>query len=56
MKKRCSKYHLLSTAEEFSSLKENSVYLEAAKNGAILCGIEDGVMKWVVWKRDLGTS
>ena len=38
---------LAGIGERFSSLKENSTYLEAAKNGAVLRGIKDGVMKWM---------
>lgn len=35
---------LVGIGEGFSSLKENSTYLEAAKEGAVLCGIKDGAM------------
>lgn len=38
---------LVGIGEGFSSLKENSTYLEAAKEGAVLCGIKDGAMKWM---------
>lgn len=41
---------LVGIGEGFGSLKENSTYLEAAKNGAVLCGIKDGVMKWMSLK------
>lgn len=37
---------LVGIKEGFSSWKENSTYLEVAKNGAILC-IKNGVMKWM---------
>lgn len=34
---------IIGVRERFSSLKENSIYLEAAKNVTILCGTKDGV-------------
>lgn len=40
---------LVGIKEQFSSLKENSTYLEAAKNGEMLC-IKNGVMKWMSLK------
>lgn len=40
---------LVGIKERFCSLKENSAYLEAAKNGAMLC-IKNGVMKWMSLK------
>lgn len=40
---------LVGIKERFSSLKENSTYLEAAKNGVMLC-IKNGVMKWMSLK------
>lgn len=40
---------LVGTKETLSSLKENSTYLEAAENGAMLC-IKNGVMKWMSLK------
>lgn len=40
---------LVGTKERFSSLKENSTYVAAAKNGAMMC-MKNGVMKWMSFK------
>lgn len=40
---------LVGIKERFSSLKENSAYLEATKNGAMLC-IKNEVIKWASLK------